>query len=461
MNRIGQIVIIWCVVAHNLWAQEDYIVEPLSLNTNYSNEIFAIPYGDGVIYTSDRRTNVLINRVDTTNQPLFHLYYVPKRDGTKFGISNLLSQNISINSHQVTCAISADGREIYYTVNDESGQRIYVANKSSSGNWSNIRPFPYNRPNYTTTNPSLSPDGKRLFFASNIPGGFGGFDIYVCESTGRGWGQPKNLGPHINTSKNELYPFIQRSGELFFSSSAHDSMGGMDIFSVRETGGVWGIPQRLPEPINSTADDIAYTTDAEGTNGYFASNRAGKKYDLFSFKSLFPVFSNCKEQEENDYTYEFWDDMTVKLDDTATLKYMWNFSDGTVKYGDVVTHTFASTGVYEFSLTLVDALTNEISSEVSANTIEVLDIEQPYITVSDTIQAGTLAIFDASKTYLPDLKIEEYYWIFGDGTRKKGIRTEHVYTMPGVYGVQLGVIGKTKYFGEEEKVCTYRKITVK
>jgi len=237
-------------------------------------------------------------------------------------------------------------------------------------------------------------------------------------------------------------------------------MGGKDIFSTREIDGVWSLPQRLPEPINSTADDISYTAaDADGSNGFFSSNRTGKKFDLFSFKSLFPVFPNCQEQEENEYTYEFWDELAMELGDTATLKYMWEI-DGTIKYGEIVEHTFASTGLYEYSLSLIDTLTNEVNKQVTSGELEVLDIEQPYITVGETLRAGTSAIFDASKTNLPDLEIEEYYWIFGDGVRKKGISVEHTFVMPGIYNVQLGVIGKTKYFGKEEKVCVYRLITV-
>jgi len=453
------VIFVLCLIASDLWAQTNYAVEPLSLNSNFNNEIFAIPYENGIIYSSDRRTHILINRVDSTNHPLFHLFYVSKRDSNKWGTPYLLSKNIPINAHKGSCSISADGREIYFTVNDESGQRIFMANKSG-GNWTNIRPFIHNRPNYTTTHPSLSPDGKRLFFASDMPGGFGGFDIYVCEWTPRGWGTPKNLGSQVNTPESELYPFIQGNGELYFSSTAHGSMGGMDIFSVREVNGVWGLLHRLEEPINSTADDISYIADTDGTSGYIASNRDGKTFGIFSFISLFPAFSDCQEQEENDYTYIFEDKLAEDLGDTATLKYMWDLGDGTVKYGEVVEHTYASTGLYEYSLNLIDTLTNEISTHVANYMLEVLDIEQPYITVSDTLNVGMSAIFDASKTYLPDLEIEEYYWIFGDGTRKKGIRAEHTYSAQGVYRVQLGVTGRSRYTGAQLKYCTYREITV-
>ena len=461
MNRIGYItILILSAAVHELWAQADYQVEPLPVNSNYTNEIFAFPYDNGIIYCSDRRTHVLVNRVDTANNPLYNLFYVPLRDSAKWGASHLLSKNIPLNAHQGPFTISANGQEMYFSSNDETGQRIYSAKKSGD-EWVNIQSFVHNRANCTTTHPSLSRDGTRLFFASDMPGGFGGFDIYVCEWTARGWGQPKNLGPEVNTSANELYPFVQGTGELFFSSSWHGSMGGLDIFSVRELGDTWGLRQRMEEPVNSTADDISYTAaDAEGTSGYFASNRAGKTFDVFAFKSLFPAFPDCREQEENDYTYWIREPGIMELDTIPTVKLIWDMGDGTVRHGEAFWHTFPSTGQYDIYLSVLDTLTGEFSEHVENFTLDVLDEEQPYITAPETVNAGTSVPFDATNTYLPDLIIEEYYWMFGDGTRNKGVRTEHIYAVPGVYTVQLGVIGKSKYTDEREKACVYREILV-
>jgi len=460
MKRFVYITIILYTIVHKLWAQTDYLVEPLSLNSNYTNEIFAFPYGDGIVYASDRRTHVLVSRVDSANHPLYHLFYVSKRDSAKWGASRLLSKNISLNAHQGPFSISANGQEIYFTSNDETGQRIFSAKKSDN-EWVNIQPFAHNRPNYTTTHPSLSRDGTRLFFASDMPGGYGGFDIYVCEWTLRGWGPPKNLGPEVNTPANELYPFIQGNGELFFSSSGHDSMGGLDIFSVREINGVWGFLKQMEEPINSSGDDISYTAaDADGTSGYFASNRSGKSFDIFSFKSLFPVFTDCREQEENEYTYFIREPGILGLDTIPTLKLIWDMGDGTTRHGDEFWHTFPSTGQYDIYLSVLDTLTGEFSEHVELLSLEVIDEEQPYITTGETITVGVTVLFDASKTYLPDLEIEEYYWIFGDGIRKKGIRAEHIYAAPGIYRVHLGVTGRSKYTGQQGKVCTYCEIIV-
>ena len=461
MNRIGYIaiVILWCVTARELWAQPNYVLEPLSLNTGYTNEIFAISSENGIIFCSDRRTHVLINRIDTTDNPLYYLFYASGKDSAKWGVPHLLSKNIPIKAHQGPCSLSADGQELYFTANDETGQRIYSARKSGM-NWINVRPFAHNNPNYTTTHPSLSPDGKRLFFASDMPDGFGGFDIYVCEMTPRGWGAPKNLGAEVNTSENELFPFIQGNGLLYFSSTAHGSMGGMDIFSVHEVNGEWGLLRRMEEPINSAGNDLSYTSsDADGTTGYIASDRTGKSYDVFSFKSLFPVFNDCQEQEENDYTYIVFDPNAVGLD-TATFRYVWDLGDGTIKYGEEVEHTYASTGQYLATLNVIDTLTLEETKNVAQVMVDVLDVEQPYITVGETVEAGKSITFDAAKTYLPELDIEGYYWMFGDGTRAKGERTEHTYAVPGVYKLQLGVVGRSKLTGGQIKVCSFLEITV-
>jgi len=448
-------------VTQKFFAQSNYSIDPLSINSPHSNEIHAIAYENGIIFYSDRRTQVLVSRVDTVNNPLFHFFVANiQNDPVKFGNPHSLSHNIPIKAHQVSSSISADGRELFFAANDENGQRIYSARRSGN-NWSNIQPFTHSRANIIATHPSLSPDGTRLFFASDMPGGYGGFDIYVSERTNRGWGPPVNLGPEINTAENELFPFIQANGELFFSSTAHGSMGGLDIFTAREINGEWGFVQRLEEPINSTADDISYTAaNPDGTTGYFASNRDGKTFNLYAFNSLFPAFSFCREQEENDYTYFISDPGVMPDSVAATLRYEWEMGDGTTRYGDEVELTYATSGEYEILLSIRDTLTGEYRRHVERYMLYVEEIEQPYITISSPPKAGAPVTFDATKTYLPGINIDDYYWILGDGTRKTGIRTTHTYTRPGVYRVQLGVIGKSKYFEGEERVCTFLEVVV-
>ncbi len=450
----------WLVSSQMLWSQSSYQVTPLPFNTSYADEVAAVPYDNGLIYCSNRNIHVLINRTDLNNEPLYHLYYVAKRDSAKWGIPRAFSKDLTSNAHQGPSSVSTDGQELYFTVNDRKGNGIFIVHKEGE-NWTNVRPFTYNSPDYKTAHPSLSRDGKRLFFASDMPGGYGGFDIYYCEWTPTGWGTPKNLGSKVNTSEDELYPFIQANGMLYFSSYAHQSMGGLDIFSTREsTDGTWTIPQRLESPINSKKDDFAYATaDTDGLEGYFSSNRNGRTIDIFSFVSLFPVFADCKQQEENDYTYEFFEPGSINLD-TTTFRYEWNLGDGTIKRGETVEHTFASTGQYIIHLNVVDTLTGEIDKLAATYYFDVVDIEQPYITTNTTIEAGKPLSLDASKTYLPEVNIEGYYWIFGDGTRTQGEQVEHVFITPGIYQVQLGVIGTSKETGEKVKACSFREVVV-
>ena len=448
------------ILSQGLMAQSLYEVTPLPLNTSYADEVAAIPYNNGLIYCSNRNTNVIISRTDSKNEHLFQLYYVPWKDSAQLGTPRALDKSLATHAHQGPCAVSADGTEIYFTLNNTDGNGIYIAKKEGNS-WKNIRPFVHNRSTYKTAHPSLSRDGKRLFFASDMPGGHGGFDIYCCEWTPRGWGAPVNLGPEVNTANDELYPFIQGNGVLYFSSQGHQSMGGFDIFSVREIDKKWGMRQQMESPINSEYNDFAYaSSDAEGMDGYFSTNRDGKSINIFSFKSLFPTFPESREQEINDYTYIFSDQGAINID-TTTFIYEWDLGDGTRKRGEEIEHTFASTGHYVIQLNIIDSLTGEFHGQSAVyDDFYVLDIEQPYITITGAFETGKPLSFNATKTYLPEMNIEGYYWFFGDGTRGRGENVEHIFTAPGVYRVQLGVMGKSGETGETMKACSYLTILV-
>lgn len=156
--------------------------------------------------------------------------------------------------------------------------------------WSPQLELPFNSDDYSCMHPSLSPDEKWLFFASDMPGGIGGFDLYAVEHLGEGrWGQPINLGPAINTEKQELFPFMSFFGSLFFSSNGRaNTRGGMDIYFVNNP-----LKQEeekevvnLGEPFNSTDNDFSFITDPDGHSGFFASDRKGETYgksDIFQF----------------------------------------------------------------------------------------------------------------------------------------------------------------------------------
>ncbi|MFN0035465.1 MAG: OmpA family protein [Saprospiraceae bacterium] len=158
--------------------------------------------------------------------------------------------------------------------------------------WTPPIDLPFNSDDYSCMHPSLSPDEKWLFFASDMPGGSGGFDLYAVERFARGrWGEPVNLGPDINTEKQELFPYMSFFSSLFFSSNGRaNTMGGMDIYFVNNplqtTEGLEVV--NLGEPFNSADNDFSFVTDPDGHSGFFASERKGETYgksDIFQFFS--------------------------------------------------------------------------------------------------------------------------------------------------------------------------------
>lgn len=145
--------------------------------------------------------------------------------------------------------------------------------------WKLVGPFAFNSNEYSVGHPSINKDGTILYFASDMPGGYGKSDIYFSVKSNGQWSKPFNLGPKINTEGNEFFPFISNDGVLYFASNGHGGVGGLDIyFSVPEQG-VFSSIENMGYPINSSKDDFGLALDSTGVKGYFASNRQGGKGD--------------------------------------------------------------------------------------------------------------------------------------------------------------------------------------
>ena len=164
--------------------------------------------------------------------------------------------------------------------------KIYSAKlNAANGKWENIEELPFNDNDFDCMHPSVSADGTRLYFASNRPGGKGGMDIYVSFLQNGKWGDAVNLGPTINTPKDELTPFIHSDNTLFFATNGRKGTGGTDIFWTKKTPEGWAEPAAMPEPINTPSDDFGIIVSADKKSGFFSSNRASGlgEDDIFSF----------------------------------------------------------------------------------------------------------------------------------------------------------------------------------
>ncbi len=209
--------------------------------------------------------------------------------------------SLEINSpyHEGPVTFNRQEDRIYFTRSNQSAPGVTKADKKGKiwlkiyearrgeFDWEKIRELPFNSDNYSCMHPSLTPDGTKIFFSSNMPGGYGGRDLYMSEKLGDSWSKPINLGPEINTEKDEVFPFFHENGILFFASDGHEGFGGLDIFIVDLSTREWGAVTNLGKPFNSPQDDFGIIVESSGKRGYFSSNRtegAGKD-DIYHFQA--------------------------------------------------------------------------------------------------------------------------------------------------------------------------------
>lgn len=245
------------------------------------NENPAISYdGNSIAYTEKRG---MINVI---------MYSRKKRGVWQYPID--ITKMIDAGDDCTTCALNADGTELYLYKNDNFDGNIYVSTLENDA-WTPIRKLNTNiNTKYYESHASISPDGKKLYFTSNREGGLGGLDIYVSELDASGdWGPAVNMGNPINTPYNEDTPFISANDSIFFfSSEGHVSMGGYDIFKSYKKGSGWSTPENIGYPINSTDDDTFFQPFNNDKNGYYSMTTDYKEKDIFY------ITFNATEEEQ-------------------------------------------------------------------------------------------------------------------------------------------------------------------
>lgn len=221
--------------------------------------------------------------------------------------------------HIGAVTFSKNFQRIYYTktILKKDGTSILklMTAESNGGKWENIQELNINSDDYSCAHPSLFRDSL-LFFVSDMPGGYGGKDLYMTVVDGAECGEVQNLGAMVNTEEDELFPFIDDEGCLFFASNGHVGLGGLDVFETRMTEEGWTEPVNMGRPINSSMDDFGLVfRDKKRTEGYVSSNRGGTGYNdfLFALKVLpnrtvvpekeRPVVVDKKDMFTVDYRY--------------------------------------------------------------------------------------------------------------------------------------------------------------
>lgn len=446
-------------------AQVAYEIKKLPFNTQDYNEFAAVPYSGGIVFCSDRKENLLVTYSDQDNNTLTDIFFTSYRKRSWTPVQHF-SSSISTILNEGPASFTPAGDKIYFTRNiDVAKQRAAKKNPLGifsaeliDGEWKNIASFSYNSNEYATGHPCISPSGQQLYFISDMPGGYGGTDIYMCELKDGKWGQPVNLGPAINTEANEMFPFISKKGELYFSSNRRDGAGGLDIYVSKQANGSWEKPKHMPSPINSFYDDFAFVCDASGKKGYFSSHRDGTD-DIYSFELPVPDFEKCDSLKKNNYCFVFFEE-GIEQSDSLPVSYEWDFGDGTKMKSLEADHCFKGPGTYAVQLNVIDNTTGDVFYSEASYDLEVQDNEQVYINSPDTLLPGQAVQFDGIKTHLKDFKPYAYYWDFGAGMLDTGAVTSHLFASNGVYDVRLGVTSIKDNAGNFQKACVYKRIVV-
>lgn len=287
-------------VAKLLEDEEKFEILNLNINTEF-DEFSPAWYGDYVMFSSNRPDRELVKRKHAWNNTYYLDYYISEREND--GQLKRVRSYDYLNSpyHDGPLTFSNNGTKVIFTRNSFSSERklraddkqtvhlnLYSSRKiedEGGSYWDEPSELSINMSGYSCQHPALSADGRRLYFASDMPGGEGGMDLYVCERSGWGWGDPKNLGKKVNTTGDEVFPFVYKDSLLYFSSNGHLGLGGLDVFVTAVD--YYPTPINLGFPVNDVMDDFGFIVDSKGERGYFSSNRAGGKGrdDLYAFRA--------------------------------------------------------------------------------------------------------------------------------------------------------------------------------
>ncbi|WP_339623656.1 OmpA family protein [uncultured Winogradskyella sp.] len=276
-------------------------------NADFNSEQsdFGGTMSDGKLYITSGRNNSR-KTYGWNQEPFLDIYAMSKNSDGSYQAAELMNDEINTRYHEGLVSFSPDGSTMYFSresyfekdfqkdsLSKTRFSQLYLFKATKLGNdWDTVESLKLNSKNYSVKNPAVSADGKTLFFASDMPGGFGMFDIYKAPINEDGsLGTPVNMGQKVNTEGQEMFPYVSSNNTIYFSSNGHLGLGGMDVFYTKEIDGKLAPIRNVGIPINSNADDFAFTIDEDAEEGFVSSNRDGGKGsdDVYAFKKLQPL----------------------------------------------------------------------------------------------------------------------------------------------------------------------------
>ncbi len=285
-------------------------IKNLVINTPNS-EFGAVKFNGNLVFAGVKlKPGLFDKKYKWDNETYLNLVSVPLESiNTPNVLVSYFADELKTGMHEANAVFTKDGKTVYFTRNNSkngtkkrndqkvSNLQIFKA-ELVEGKWKNIVSLPFNSPNYSVEHPALSADEKVLYFASDMPGTIGSFDIYSVNINKGAYDTPRNLGPIVNTEKREQFPFVSNDNKLYFSSDGHLGYGSLDVFVSDIKGNEYSEPVNIGLPLNSNLDDFSFNIDSNTKEGYFASNREGGKGkdDIYQFKEIKDlIVEDCKQ----------------------------------------------------------------------------------------------------------------------------------------------------------------------
>jgi tetratricopeptide (TPR) repeat protein len=361
-----------------------YATRLLTINTAHG-EWGAVPFGDALVYLSNRPPANPVKKIDAaTHQSFYRMFSTNEKPdtllegwGKLYGKPALYAAGPSVTGNAAGFHIYGNGLKMIFTASanerNSKGVRnlgLYFA-ELQGGNWKVVRSFEHNSATWSVANPAFDTVQNVLYFASDKPGGYGRMDLYQSKLTNGRWTEPVNLGEGINTSGDEIFPYYHQ-GTLYFSSTGQPGIGGLDIFRTYITSKQIDEPVNLGYPINSSYDDFSISfTDNKGNHGFFSSNR--------------------KQGGLDDDIYEFDMDMqTYPFEITGVIKQM----DHSWNKDSIKSHTLKNAKII-----LVDNIRNIIVQETNSDESGAFSLHIPYfskyaVRVTDSDGVENIVVFE-------------------------------------------------------------------
>lgn len=375
-----------------------YSIKNLDINTKESDFGTAFLGKDRVIFAAPTSNTMIVKKTWKENgQQFLDLYTGLITNDRELIEKKRMPGDVNTKYHEAGVAVSKDLKTVYYTANnfyekkyltDSSGVnnlQIFRASLGLDGKWTEIEKLPFNNVEYSIGHPALNHEDTKLYFVSDMPGGYGQADIYVVDINEDGsFSEPRNLGPRINTEGREMFPYIGKDNILYFSSDGHDGYGKLDVFASMIFDNTVSKPLSLEEPINSIEDDFAFIIDDEKDSGFFSSNRDEGKGDddIYSFLADPGLHIHCGQaitvNVKSEETGEPVAGATIELRDAAGAVME------SVTAGPDGSYTFAST-LCDMPYVLFASNKGFLNAEQAVRTVN--DIDQSALIVNLNLPA--------------------------------------------------------------------------